>query len=282
VFKPAEFEKELDQLLRWFEPVKLTDFLEHPGRRRARPRMVLTFDDGLKECHRYIAPMLKAKGIPATFFLNNRFIDNRALFFRYKASLLVHRVQEDCRSRERAAAFLRIQAEMVEASILLAGYDQRKLLDALAGELEMDFSVYLRSHPVYMTSGEIKELMDWGFDIGGHSADHMDFRQLDGEEMINQVRLSMEDLQLRFGIKMGCFSFPFTSDGVPGKVISTLLEEGSVKALLGSSGLKRTGHTAFIQRVPMEQSASSARETLQAEYLYYLLKRVVGRDRLRY
>ena len=62
-------------------------------------------DDGLSGCHRYIAPLLRKKGIPASFFLNNRFIDNKSLFYRYKASLLVHQVKKDCRSRERVAEF---------------------------------------------------------------------------------------------------------------------------------------------------------------------------------
>jgi len=133
-----------------------------------------------------------------------------------------------------------------------------------------------------MNDKEIEELMEWGFDMGGHSADHIDFRNLEPHEMIRQVRLSLEDLQQRFGISTGYFSFPFTSDGIPKKVIESLLEEGTVKALLGSAGLKRTGKPAFIQRLPMEPPGIPAGDLLRAEYLYYHLKRIVGRNRLRY
>jgi peptidoglycan/xylan/chitin deacetylase (PgdA/CDA1 family) len=282
VFKPAEFERDLEQLLKCFEPVSLGDYLDHSEEKGGKRRMVLTFDDGLKGCHQYIAPLLKKKGVPALFLLNNKFLDNRTLFFRYKASLLVHQVREDCRAREQVAAFLRIRQELVEPSILLVDYNQRALLDSLARELGLDFSSYLRSRPVYMDSSEVKELMDWGFDMGGHSVDHIDFRSLEPNEMMEQVKISMEDLQQRFGIQTGYFAFPFTSDGIPKRVIETLLEEGIVKALLGSAGLKRTGHPAFIQRIPMEQLGTPGFEGLKAEYLYYLLKRTVGKDRLRY
>ena len=205
---PAEFEKDLDQMLRWFEPVSLGDYLDQAGLKSNKRRMVLTFDDGLSGCHKYIAPLLKKKGIPATFFLNNRFIDNRSLFYRYKASLLVHQVKNDCRSRERVAEFLKISADQVEASIMLAGYEQRKLLDALALEIGLDITSYLGSSQVYMNDKEIRELMEWGFELGGHSADHIDFRNLEPDEMIRQVRLSLEDLQQRFGVTSGYFSFP--------------------------------------------------------------------------
>jgi len=279
---PAEFEKDLDQMLKWFEPVSLGDYLDQAGIKSKKRCMVLTFDDGLSGCHRYIAPLLKKKGVPATFFLNNRFIDNRSLFYRYKASLLVHQVKNDCRSRERVAEFLKIRGDQVEASIMLAGYEQRKLLDALAREVDLDFVSYLGSSQVYMNDKEIGELMEWGFDMGGHSADHIDFRKLEREEMIRQVRLSLEDLQQRFGINTGYFSFPFTSDGIPKKVIENLLKGETVKALLGSAGLKRTGKHAFIQRVPMEPPGVQANDVLKAEYSYYLLKKIVGRNRLRY
>lgn len=244
--------------------------------------MVLSFDDGLVECHRYIAPLLKKRGIPAIFFLNNKFIDNKALFYRYKASLLIHQGREDCRAREQIAAFLKIPGEMFEPSIRMIAYKQRALLDALAREVGLDYSGYLRSKPVYLSTIEVKKLLEWGFEIGAHSSDHRDFSGLEAGEMIEQVTSSIRDLQKRFDIQSSYFSFPFTSDGVPKKVIHSLLEEGEAAALLGSAGLKRTGHPAFIQRIPMEKHKTAALDTLKTEYLSYLLKRVLARDRLRY
>ncbi|MDF1574879.1 MAG: polysaccharide deacetylase family protein [Bacteroidales bacterium] len=282
VRKPEEFERDLEQLLSCFEPVSLASCLENRKDTRGRRRMVLSFDDGLSGCYQYIAPLLKKRGIPALFFLNNRFIDNRALFYRYKASLLLHRSKEDCRAREQMAAFLKIPEEQLETSIRMIAFDQRALLDALAREAELDFSAYLRSRAVYMDSEEIRELLRWGFDIGAHSADHMDFTLLEADEMIRQVLTSIRDLQQRFGISTSYFSFPFTSDGVPKQVIESLLEEGLATTLMGSAGLKRTGHPAFIQRIPMEQFEADAFEALKTEYLSFLFKKVAGLDRLRY
>jgi len=281
VLKPAEFENDLEELLLRFEPVSLGDYLENKVGKKGKRRMVITFDDGLKGCYDIIAPILRKKGIPATFFLNNRFIDNKGLFYRYKASLLVHQVRDDCGAKEKVADFLKIDIEQVEPSIKMIAWDQRALLDLLAREAELDYAGYLRARPVYLSSGEIKELLSWGFEVGGHSSDHRDFSDLSPDEMLNQVRSSIEDLQKRFGIPTAYFSFPFTSDGVPGQVIDTLLDQGSASALMGTAGLKRTGRRAFIQRVPMDKYETRALETLKTEYFYYLLKMPLGRNRLR-
>jgi len=281
VFKPEEFEKDLEELLRYYEPLSLGEYLEGVDKKTGRGGLVLSFDDGLKGCHEFIAPLLKKKGIPAVFFLNNRFIDNRGLFYRYKASLLINRAQADCRINEKLAEFLKISKEQVEASIRMIGWDQRALLDALAVEAELDFASYLRAKPAYLSSGEIQELLEWGFEVGGHSSEHMDFSGLDQDQVAGQVRSSLKDLKKRFGISTAYFSFPFTSDDIPLKVIDELLEEGTATALLGTAGLKLTGRRAYIQRVPMEKYRTRALETLKAEYFYYLLKMPLGKNRLK-
>lgn len=282
VLKPEEFERDLEQLLSVYTPLSLGEYLKGSGNNGGRRTMVLSFDDGLKGCHEYIAPLLLKKGIPAVFFLNNRFIDNRGLFYRYKVSLLIHQSIQDCRVREKLAEYLGISKEQVETSLRMIGWDQRLLLDALATEAGMDYKSYLRAKPVYMSTSEIKDLLDWGFEVGAHSPEHMAFEDLDPEQMVEQVKSSVKDIKKRFGIATAYFSFPFTSDGVPREVIEGLLDSGTANALLGTAGLKQTGIRAYIQRIPMDKYMSEARDTLKTEYFYFLLKMPLGRNRLRY
>lgn len=279
---PAEFERDLETLLKEFEPLSLSNFQEQKGKVKGKRGMILSFDDGLKECHSIIAPLLKQKGIPAVFFLNNRFIDNHGLFYRYKASLIIHQVRDDCRVMEKISAFLKIPQEHVEKSIKMIGPHQFSLLAKLAQEAGLDFSAYLRDFTPYMNSEEVKQVLDWGFDIGGHSMDHLNFSALSSQQMLDQVRDSIEDLHKRFAVSTRYFSFPFTSDGVPGRVIHRLLDEGTATVLMGTAGLKRTGRKDYLQRIPMENLRFTAMETLQAEYLYYLMKMPLGKNRLRY
>jgi hypothetical protein len=278
----SQFVRDLDQMLKQFEAVSLKEYLEAPERSRKKNLMILSFDDGLAECYSVIAPVLQRKGVPAVFFLNNAFIGNQDLFYRYKVSLIIDAVLNENHCMEKAAAYLRIDRDVVMKALLLLNYRQDHLLDDLATELEVDFNSYLKKHPVYMTESEVKDLVAKGFEIGGHSLYHADFALLDETEVLNQVDLSIMDLQLRFGIDTRYFSFPFTTAGIPGKVIRKLLEDKKCQALFGTAGLKKTEHPQFIQRIPMEINSLSAEEVLKTEYLYYLFKNMVGRNRYRY
>ena len=55
-------------------------------------KVFLSFDDGLREVYTIIAPILKERGLPATFFITTDFIDNKKLFYRNKASLLIEAI----------------------------------------------------------------------------------------------------------------------------------------------------------------------------------------------
>jgi hypothetical protein len=136
--------------------------------------------------------------------------------------------------------------------------------------------------PVYMSTGQVLDLVKWGFEIGGHSFEHVDFHGISEEEMIGQVSSSLEDIRNRFKVRSRYFSFPFTSAGIPGRVINSLLDGEVAEVLMGTSGLKRTGKPGFIQRIPMEDSGSSGLDTLKTEYLYYLLKKPTGRNMYKY
>jgi peptidoglycan/xylan/chitin deacetylase (PgdA/CDA1 family) len=291
---PGEFEQDLDEFLRWYEPVSLADYLKDAeeygsrgverkaGLEKRKPKMVLSFDDGLAECHAVVAPLLMKKGIPAVFFLNNDFIDNRDLFFRYKASILVDRVSSDERAMKRLAEYLGIPEAHIVKAIMKVRYPQKPLLDNLAEEVEVDFIQYVRTQPVYMTTAQVSDLVQWGFELGAHSRDHAEFSLLEEGVMATRVSQSVKDIKKRFGIHTAYFSFPFTSDGIPKEVLDSILDERVADALFGTAGLKNTGHPRLIQRIPMEVSGLSGPDMLKTEYFYYLVKGLFGRNRYRY
>lgn len=82
-----EFEQELDFFLKHYEPVEPGQLIKE-GTISGKKQFLLTFDDGFAEIYHVIAPLLTKKGIPAIFFLNTGFIDNKDLFYRCKASIL--------------------------------------------------------------------------------------------------------------------------------------------------------------------------------------------------
>ncbi len=81
----SRFKQDMETLLRHFRPASLDELVawQKDPSSMCEPHFFLSFDDGLREVYEIVAPLLKKMGIPATFFLNTDFIDNRDLFYRY-------------------------------------------------------------------------------------------------------------------------------------------------------------------------------------------------------
>jgi len=89
----SQFKSDLDYLLKNFVPISPEQLVEKVNRdeQKRDNTFLLTFDDGLRECEEIIAPILKEKGVPAIFFINPAFIDNKELFYRFKISLVIEK-----------------------------------------------------------------------------------------------------------------------------------------------------------------------------------------------
>ncbi|MCK4749659.1 MAG: polysaccharide deacetylase family protein, partial [Bacteroidales bacterium] len=227
------FKKDLEFLLKHYEPVGMEDFLSaaKPGVFK-RPAMLLSFDDGLSEIHDVVAPLLIEKGIPAAFFVNTGFIDNLDLFFRYKTSLILERL-EKIRYSPAVTELLQSRYHLAEASkrcvrqfLLELSSRNRHELDEIAKLVELDFSTFLKIKKPYMDLQQLKVLASQGFYIGAHSRDHLLFTNLKLEDMITQYRESMEFIRKEIGTGYGIFSFPFTDDGVPARFFEEIMGEG--------------------------------------------------------
>ena len=84
------FKEDLDFLLKHYKSISLQELitLNKSGKAITENCFHITFDDGLKEFYTVVAPILKERGVHATVFLNSNFIDNKELFFRFKASII--------------------------------------------------------------------------------------------------------------------------------------------------------------------------------------------------
>src|SRR5262249_22857007 len=72
----ATFARQLDILARWFKVISLSDAVAALAARRALPwnACVITFDDGYANNAETAAPLLLARGLPATFFITTELV----------------------------------------------------------------------------------------------------------------------------------------------------------------------------------------------------------------
>lgn len=271
---PKEFMKDLEYLLRHYQPIHLSDLIENVHEKRALKKNLfhLSFDDGLKECYDVIAPILKEKGIPATFFLNPDFVGNKHLMFRYKASLLINKILSD--KPDLHKPFI--------PEITRVTYSTKPRLDDLARLIGFDFQDYLINHRPYMDEGEIKKLISNGFTIGAHSMDHPEYSHISYEEQLRQTRESINYVSRTFGLAYKVFAFPFNDDFISSRFVDTILSgsEPLADLIFGVAGIKKDYHPHHLQRIPMEK-AYSGRKIIYGDYLYYSAKALIGKNRIR-
>ncbi len=278
-----QFEKDLDFLLLNYQPI---DFLEYKKcideNVPLKNRFLLTFDDGLKEFYTFIAPILKRKGIPALNFLNTDFVDNKDLFYRYKVSVLIEKLQtttfsEDIQ-KEIKHWFLDqgISLDDNYKGLLKITYQQKDTLDYLAHVISLDFKDYLKKEEPYLTSGQIHELIEQGFHFGAHSNDHPPYHTIALEEQLQQTKESIRIISTEFNLNYTTFSFPFTDFNVSKTFFNEI--QSNVALTFGCAGLKKDSVNFNKQRIPFEIDGFNGEEILRGEYLYYIFKCLLNKN----
>ena len=260
-----EFLKDLDFLLKHFEPID-AETLHHFHSQNVTPKKPvfhLTFDDGLKEVYDIVAPILLQKGVPATFFVNSGFVDNKALFYRYHASLAVEELLQKG-----------TLTQWLKTEILSCSYkNKNNLFQYFSKQQVTDF---LKNETPYLTVEQIQTLNRQGFTIGAHSEDHPYYDELSLEEQLSQTLSSLEFVSSIVNQKLRLFAFPFTDFNISRQFFEEL--KPFVDLSFGTANLKNDEIPFNYQRIEGEKKTMvSLASIIKKEYLKYGVKYLLGK-----
>jgi len=275
-----QFKKDLDFLITYFQHTN-TVLTESKSKQNY---FNISFDDGLRECYDIIVPILKEYKVKATFFINSGFVDNKDLFFKYKASIIAEEIKKndltDNQKTQISTALLSkrlLNNKQIIKYVLNINYSQKQKLDKIADVLKISFKYYLQEYKPYLTRLQIKELIKDGHQIGAHSIDHPLFSNLTEEEQIRQTYESIQCIEERFDIKTKLFAFPFTDDQVETSFFNMIFKNKVIDFSFGTAGIKKDIIEKNIQRIPVEKYSMSAKRYIKTEYLLYFIKKIIGK-----
>jgi peptidoglycan/xylan/chitin deacetylase (PgdA/CDA1 family) len=278
-----EFEKDMEFFLKYHRPIALDEILVRAkgGKTLAENCFFLSFDDGHRESYDIVAPILKKKGIPATFFVASATLDNADMLYRHKASLLVnHLLGLQHKNNPGVGSILAkhgIHTCDSASGVLSVRYKNRKALDEIAGLLDLDFKEYLKQRRPYLTTSEIKSLISDGFTVGAHSIDHPFYPELNIEEQLRQTGESVNAVKQSFGLDYKAFAFPFGDKGVSKRFFSGVLARNLADVIFGSSAFLNDEHVPFgIQRLEMEDQRYSAEDILRMAEIKFMIRLMTG------
>jgi peptidoglycan/xylan/chitin deacetylase (PgdA/CDA1 family) len=258
---PEQFEDDIRFLLRHWQPATMDELIAHGrGEKKIKePKFMLTFDDGLREFGTFAVPILEKYSLTACCFINPDFVDNKGLFYRYKASLLANALPENKKEY-----------------LLSMQYNQDAELERLAKEAGFSFKNYLREEQPYLTLTEINELERRGFLFGAHSMSHPEYRFMAPDNQISQTIRSLQYVASNLATPYRLFAFPFTDFGVGNDFFQSI--SPYVDITFGTAGYRQDAVTWNLQRIPMEQGARSARSIISGEMLYFSMLKLIGKQ----
>ncbi|PIE80811.1 MAG: hypothetical protein CSA15_01515 [Candidatus Delongbacteria bacterium] len=218
----SHFRSDLDYFLKHYNPVSVDDIYRSIFKNYKLPQnpFLLSFDDGFSEVESIVAPILKEKGLPAIFFLNGDFIDNKDMMFRCKASILIEInnispiLREQLDTIKDLFQSFDLEYTNFKDSVKSISYNKKDLLDKLLEVGEFDIESYLKNKKPYLTTDQILSLKKDGFDFGSHSMDHPYYGKISEDKQIEQTLNSLEKVQNIVNSKLKLFSFPFSEEGV--------------------------------------------------------------------
>ena len=216
---PDEFEGALRFLTAHYKPVRLEDVLGASAGGSLPPRAVLvTFDDAYASVVEVAAPLCRKYGVPAVFFVNAAFLNNRRLapdnLVCYVANVrgmqAINGAVRTVHGYETAQ--LQSVSEVFSSffpSITLT--ERETFLEALRNLAGINECRLAEDTGLYLRSKQLSSLASFDFEIGNHTYSHVHCRRLSNADFGQEIDKNKAELEAFSGTKVRSFSQPYGS-----------------------------------------------------------------------
>jgi peptidoglycan/xylan/chitin deacetylase (PgdA/CDA1 family) len=264
----GNFRKDLDVL------VKKYTILDYEDIKANKSGLVLSFDDGFSECYNIIYPLLKEYSIPAFFFINNDFLDNKNMFYRAKISLLISKLAYLSPLIQRQIAYiLECKVTKIKENLLAILEEDKHKLDNLMTTAELDIERYLEKETPYLSSEQVKEMINAGYYFGGHTHNHHRLKNLPNHEQEKRIVDSALDIQKRFNLPYSICSLPHNDQGISNKVFASVSSQ--IDYLFGGYGLNHQRQYNYLQRISNEHSPLRIDKFINTWKILHSIKKII-------
>lgn len=282
-----QFTADIDFLVKHFRPVAAGDIADAVQHHKPLPKhsFLLTFDDGFREAYDIIAPILLQKGIPAVFFINPAFVDNKEIFYRCKISLLIDEIIKTGQQNSLPLYSDILQKSISSFDILKAelkkiNFANQYVLDDMAGALHYSYKDYWQKQQPFLTTVQIKSLHQQGFAIGAHSWDHPYYELLNQEQQLWQTAASLKYIRDTIPASYSYFSFPHTDALLPQSFFNRLKADCKIDLLFGIQNGKEEYHNCMVHRFNAERPEVKIKSGVNGILLYMALQKILGRHKI--
>ncbi len=195
----AAFAHQLDILRRLYRIIPLREAVAalREGKPLATNACVITFDDGYANNAETAAPLLKARGMPATFFVTTDFIDHKMRLWVDRFEMAFSKLHgkdlaADTKERERLKKLPTDEREHLVTE-----------LERTAGTSDMIAPLHRA-----MTWDQVRALAADGFEIGAHTKTHPILSRCSSEQVREELAGSKAHIETELGRPCPHFAYP--------------------------------------------------------------------------
>jgi peptidoglycan/xylan/chitin deacetylase (PgdA/CDA1 family) len=269
----------LEMLAKDFEFVDLRGALrQEGGSGRARPRLLVTFDDAYASIARTGARICSQLKVPAVFFVNGAFVDNHTLLLDNLVTWIVNSQGMAPVVAATGPHVADLPAFFRDHLPALSLHDRSRLYQDLAAAAGVDPSALAAQAAIYVTTKDLRTLSAYGVELGNHTWSHVHCRHLDPSTAAVELGRNQRFLEEVSGGDVLAFSYPYGSRlDATAAVASELRRLGVEAAFLVESRPNRLGQDPMrLYRV--SAGATDPADLLASQEVLPHLRRI--RDRL--
>lgn len=283
----AQFKEDINILLKHNKPISAYDLLQCLAENKPFPKktFLLSFDDGFREIYDTIAPILESMGLPAIFFINPAFIDNKELFFRCKTSLLI-----DCLLKNTDTHIIKeyrhhlnlpgSTTAKIISKLKEIKFNSAEIVDELAHKINYSFDDFLKTNRPFLTTDNLLSLKKRGFTIGAHSMNHPYYEQLNLTQQLDQTVSSCNYVQQNTTMDKQFFSFPYTDENLPQNLFDEL-KKTSIDLLFGVQNQKEELNNKMVHRFNAERPVIKFDHQLKGILLMAAINKSAGTNKVK-
>lgn len=218
----ATFEKQLQMIKRYFNPMTLAQLAAHMRTHGNTPKhaAVITVDDGYKDFYEVAYPLLKHYKIPATFYVTTGFVSGDLWLWPDTVTWLLDHKQPS--AGEFVLGDFNVNLSQPNSTIwwplvnhLLSIPNQERLdgLAKLATACGVALPAQIPAEYAAVDWSQLAEMQANGVEIGGHTVTHPSLGHMPIEEAEREIRQSLEHIVHHLGEAERTFCYP---NGQPG------------------------------------------------------------------
>jgi peptidoglycan/xylan/chitin deacetylase (PgdA/CDA1 family) len=264
---PEEFDQQVGVLKRRFHLVELAEaqeLLARPADLR-HAHVLITFDDGYRDNHDVVLPILRAHGVRAAFFLATGFVGTHNVPWWDQVAFMLRQTRRTAVRLDypRATSFdLERQPRARVIRDVLRLYKHRDTLDAerfLAG-VERECEVPRpRQAPerLFMSWEEARALVAAGMGVGSHTHRHELLAKLSPAEQHDECRKSRDLIREHLGLSVDALSYPVGSRESFSNVTHACLRETGYRTAFsyyGGVNLPSGVAPLDVARIPVDRT----------------------------